>query len=313
MTLKKISFFSINIVLAAIFLLSAWFKLFPIEPFEYKIVGTTFFGWVSSVFVARIVISLELFLALMLLLSVNLKTTLKLSLFILAIFTIHLTVDLILNGNQSDCGCMGSLMSFTPIQGIIKNLIMIAGVSVLLINYEQLFKFKFKLEYFSFYILLISGIAVFASNPVELTYSEKYLNKPFEGFKLDLDTLYNTVYGEKIEQPSMDVRDKKLILGFLSASCPHCKIAAQKISVIKRRNPNLPFYFFINGDQKDIEKFLTVTETENIPHSRLNGHLFVQLAGLHLPIIYYYSKGFIDKQVDYYTLEQYHIEKWYKN
>ena len=59
-----------------------------------------------------------------------------------------------------------------------------------------------------------------------------------------------------------------------------------------------------------IQLFLRNTETSDVPHSRLNGPLFVQMAGLNLPVIYYYNKGKIERQVDYFTLEQYHVEAW---
>ncbi len=205
---------------------------------------------------------------------------------------------------------MGTLLSMTPLQGLIRNLVLIA---LALLLHRHAYHFELKVKGLVNYVLFISCCIVFMLNPVDLSYSEKYLNKPFEGFELNLDTLYRIEKSEKVEKPILDIRKEKLVLAFVSASCPHCKIAAQKISVIKRENPTLPFYFFVNGDDADIKKFLALTECSDIPHSRLNGPLFVEMAGLQLPVIYYYNAGKIEKQVDYYTLEQYHIEKWMNN
>ena len=307
---KKVLVYLLSVIIGLVFMASAWFKLFPIEPFEYKIVATTFFGWKSSVFVARLIIALEFFLGVMLLFTYDLKNSLKWTIAALLIFTIHLSIDLIVNGNASDCGCMGSLMSFTPLQGVIKNVILMA---LAVLAYRLKYDFVLPIKHLGFYVFLVSAVAVFVLNPIDLTYAEKYLDQDYKVFDLNLDTLYQpSAHGEKVQPPAEDIRNKQLILAFVSASCPHCKIAAQKIAAMKRQNPALPFYFFINGDDDKIQAFLKNTETTTIPHSRLNGSLFVQMAGLNLPIIYYYNKGKIEKQVDYFTLEQEHVEHWLK-
>lgn len=294
-------------LMGALFLVSAWFKLFPIEPFEYKIVGTTFFSWLPAVFVARIVIAGEFGIGLLLLFSYRLKDSLRLAMLALVLFSVHLVFVLVLQGNTADCGCMGSLMQMTPLQGLIKN----AGLLLLsFVIYRHAFHFELKIPHLIPYVLLVSAALVFIVNPVDPGYSETYLNKPYEGYAMELDTLYNMPVNEKADKPVLDIRGKKMILAFVSASCPHCRIAAQKIAVIKRRNPAIPFYFFVNGDPDKIDAFLMETETAHIPHSKLNGPLFIRLAGLNLPVICYYNKGRVERQVDYFTLEQYHIEQW---
>lgn len=293
--------------MGALFLLSAYFKLWPIEPFEYKIVGTTFFGWEASVFVARIIIATEFALGVLLLFSYRLKSTLKMTIGLLLVFCIHLAYVLIAKGNSTDCGCMGTFMALTPLQGLAKNVVMMA---VCLYIYRTRFDFELGLRHIPEYIFITSFVTVFIVNPVDFEHSRTYLNRPFETFELDLDTIYNSADNATVQAPPLDVRKGKYLLAFMSSSCPHCRIAARKISVISQRNPRIPMYFFINGDNEDIKKFLDDTETAHIPHSRLGRDLFIPLAGLHLPVLYYYNKGKIDKQVDYFTLEQYHIEEW---
>lgn len=308
--LKRILVIIGSASLGLLFIASAWFKLFPIEPFEYQITGSTFFGWDASVVVARLVIALEFFLGVSLLMAYNLKKTSLYTVALLGVFCLHLIYLFISRGNEVDCGCMGSAMAFTPLQGLLKNLVMIV---VALLLYKFGFDFKFKVRYFQAYVLVACISVVFIVNPVDLKYADTYLNKPFDHFDLNLDPIYNSVEADKVQQPMEDIRNKKLIIAFLSASCPHCKIAASKIAVIKRKNPSLPFYFFINGDDADIELFLKKTENTAIPHSKLNGKYFVEAAGLSLPVIYYYNRGRVEKQVDYYTLDQAHIEQWLKS
>jgi hypothetical protein len=305
---KKLFAYLLSLMIGIVMMSSAWFKLFPIEPFEYKIVATTFISWVPAVFVARLVIALEFFLGLLLIFTYDLKRSLKWTIATLIVFSLHLTIDLLLNGNASDCGCMGSLMQFTPLQGILKNLVLIG---MALLAYQLAYSFVLPLQHLPYYLFLVSAMTIFIVNPIDLSYSERYLNQSYKVFELNLDTLYQTsTHGDKVQAPVEDIRQKQLILAFVSASCPHCKIAAQKIAAMRKQNPQLPFYFFINGDDDKIQLFLRNTETSDVPHSRLNGPLFVQMAGLNLPIIYYYNKGKIERQVDYFTLEQYHVEAW---
>jgi thiol-disulfide isomerase/thioredoxin len=305
--MKKVLVIFLSACTGILFILSAYFKLWPIEPFEYKIVGTTFFGWQVSVFVARIVIATEFALGAMLLFSYRLKSTLRMTIGLLVIFCMHLGYVLISKGNSTDCGCMGTFMALTPVQGLLKNLLMIA---VCIFLYRARFDFELGLRHMPEYIFITSIVSVFIVNPVDFEHSRTYLNRPFETFELDLDTIYNSTHSATVEAPPLDVRQGKYLLAFMSSSCPHCRIAAQKLSVISQRNPAIPMYFFINGDDKDIRKFVEETETSHIPHSRLGRDLFIPLAGLHLPVLFYYNRGKIDKQVDYFTLEQYHIEDW---
>ncbi len=306
---KRVLIIFISVLLGAMFIASAWLKLYPIELFEYQITGSTFFGWDTSVFVARIIIAIEFALGILLIAAYDLKRTIPAMIVLLVVFCIHLVYLWASRGNQVDCGCMGEGISITPLQGILKNLGMIALGFVV---YRWGHAYRFNIKQLNAYLLIVCATVVFILNPVDLNYARTYLNKPFEQFNLDLNSIYNSQDKLRVEHPSEDVRNRQLVLSFLSASCPHCKIAATKISVIKRRNPEIPFYFFINGEDKDIETFLLKTETSGIPHSRLNGPEFIQAAGLNLPVIYYYDKGAVVKQVDYYTLDQKHIEQWLK-
>ena len=300
----------LGIGLGSLFIISAYFKLQPVEPFEYKIVGTTWFGWQSSVFVARIIIALEFSLGVLLLFSYKLKTTLKLSVGLLALFSLHLIYVLWAMGNIADCGCMGSLMTFTPLQGLAKNVFMILAC---LLMYKVGADRQARISFIPLYVFLITLITVMIVEPVDLHYAKTYLDRPFETFELNLDTIYNAPASETVQRPQQDIRDKKVLLAFMSATCPHCRIAAQKLGVISRKNPDIPIYMFINGDKAEISAFLEQTETSHIPSSHLGKGLFVPLAGLNLPVLYYYNKGTIDKRVTYLTLEQQHLEDWLKH
>lgn len=305
--IRKILVYAGCLVLGALFMLSAWFKLFPIEPFEYNITGTTFFGWTASVFVARVVIGAEFAIGIMLLSAHRLRRTLLLTAGVLLLFSAHLLSVLLTEGNQGDCGCMGSLLSLTPAEGLLKNAVMLL---LILPMYRYAGHFAFRIPYLHAWVMAVGVASVFIANPVDLAYSSRYLNRPFDKFALPLDTLYRLSDTSRAQPPVRDLRAGKSVLMFVSASCPHCRIAASKAAVMHKKNPGIPFYFFINGEDDKIRKFLEQTRTSAIPHSRLNGPIFVGMAGLNLPVIYYYHNGMVEQQVDYYTLEQAHVEAW---
>jgi len=306
---NKILIHSLSALLGILFIFSGLSKYYPIEPFEFIIVETGFASWKAAVIIARFIIVVEIALGFLLLFSYQLKIMSRIAFVLLTIFTLHLLFTIALYGNKGDCGCFGEILPMSPLQGSIKNLFLIL-ISYFLIKSK--YQWCLRIKYIPFYIFTLSFAFVFSQNAVDFNYSENYLNKKFENFNLNLDTIYNNTNYEKIGQAKEDIRNKKLILAFLSSECNHCKIAAKKLGIIKKLNPFIPFYFFINGDDADITKFKKENKIENINSSKLNGETFIQLAGIHLPIIYYYNKGLIEKQVDYYTLEQYHIEEWLK-
>lgn len=308
MTFKISQYFykTLSALLGIIFLYSAYTKLFPIEPFEFEIVRTTFVSWEFSLWVSRLVIVLEILLGLLLLFSYKPKLTNRLCIIILAIFSIHLIFTIYRFGNIGSCACFGEAIPLTPLQGIIKNAFLISISIILLIHNRE--------WYIKSYVLTLAFIAslatVFITNPIDYEYAKTYLNKEFENFPLNLDTIYQSENFEKIGQPKEDIRDRKVILAFLSSSCKHCTIAAKKMGVIHLRNPQVPFYFFINGNDQEIDDFKILTGTVDIASSKLNGPIFIELAGVQLPIIYYFNKGMVEKQVNYYTISQNHIEQW---
>ncbi len=290
-----------------IFIVSAYSKLFPIEPFEYNIVGTTFIGWKLSVILARFILAIEFFLGVMLIFSYRHRLIVPLASGLIILFSVHLVFQLITKGNGSDCGCFGSLLIMTPLQALIKNIIMLI---VLFIIYKLAFNFQLKFKSLEFYFFIIAITVVFVVNPVDYGYSENYLNKPFDRYELNIDTLYHSTNYEKIGKPTKDIRKGKYIVAFMSSTCGHCKIAAKKFSVIHAENQQIPIYFFINGEDAAIQKFRNDNEIGQIPYSKLNGQVFISLAGLQLPMIYYLNNSYVEKQVDYFTLEQDHIENW---
>jgi len=307
MLLKKITFSIICALLGCIFIFSAYTKLYPIEPFEYTFVGLGISSWQLAPFIARLLIAFEFLMGVLLILNIALKRfTYKLSIITLLIFCLYLILQLIISGNNGNCGCFGTTIYMSPLKALIKNILML-GVFIALYIFHTGFSFGRFSKLIVIIIALTSIALPFILNPVQLDYSEAYLNKPSTNYKLELDTLYNNAY---LNTPPKTLSKGKYIISFMSLTCQHCRIAAKKIHILNEKNPSIPFYFVLNGKEEKLKAFFDDTHTENISHCMLKGSHFIYLGGIALPTILLVNNSIVEHQVDYITLDQQEIEKW---
>ena len=305
--LKKIIFSLLCTLLGCSFIFSGYTKLYPIEPFEYTFVDLGFINWQVAPFVARVLISFEFLIGLLLLFNVNLRNTAyKAGIALLLLFCVYLILLIIFSGNKGNCGCFGSYIRMTPLQALTKNILLL-GVFFVLYKYHAGWELKNKLRYFIIIFFLTAFAFPFILNPVELNYSEAYLNKPENNFKLELDSLYNNA---RLNVPPKNLSNGKHIVAFMSLTCRHCRIAANKIRIIHQRNPTVSFYFVLNGDTENLKPFFENTHTENIPYCILLGRNFVYLAGTTMPAIYMVNNSIVEHVVNYIDLDQSELEKW---
>lgn len=293
--------------MGSVFIYSGFTKLYPIEPFEYTFVDIGITNWYLAPFVSRLLIGLEFLIGLLLILHLNLKQfTYKLGIIVLLIFSVYLILLMGFSGNEGNCGCFGTHIIMTPLQALIKNVIMLA-IFILLYKYHQGFKLRNKKKYFLLLPVTTAFVFPFILNPVALDYSEAYLNKPEKNFKLELDSLYTNA---ELNVPPRTLSKGKHVLSFMSLTCPHCRIAANKIRVMHERNPNISFYLVLNGNKKNLQPFFENTHTEDIPHCMLLGRNFIFLAGTSMPAIYLINNSVVEHELDYMNMDQKEIEKW---
>lgn len=211
-------------------------------------------------------------------------------------------------GNKGNCGCFGDTIHMTPLQALRKNIIML-GILFFLNKFHEGWQLPGK---WSFVITVIFAGTLafpFVRNPVELNYSEAYLNQPEQNFKLPLDSLYNHA---TLNIPPKTLSQGKHILAFMSMTCPHCRIAAKKMRIIHERNPEIPIYFVLNGKDEKLKPFFEDTHSEDIPHCILNGRNFIYLAGTSMPRIYLINNSVVEHDMNYIDLDQAEVEKWLK-
>jgi len=305
----KIVLILLSVALGLVFIYSGYTKLDPvIETFEFTFVDIGIGNWYTAPVIARVLIGLEFFIGFLLIINYNLKKfTLPLTIGLLVFFCVYLILQIALTGNNGNCGCFGEHIKMTPLQAIIKNIVMIV-VAVPIYLFWQGWKVKYN-KLFSAFFGLTAVLLPFLLNPVDYAYSSNNLEEKIN-YPLDLNLIYNPEDTSKIETPKKELRSGKHVLAFLSLKCPHCRIAAKKFRLINKNNPELPIYFVLNGDKKDLKDFYDDTKTEKIPASFVLGKAFVNLAGTNLPRIYYIDNSIVIKKVDYYELNQYKMEDW---
>lgn len=305
--LKKIVFVLLSVCIGSIFIYSGYTKLYPIEPFEYTFVDIGVVNWRIAPFMARFFIGLEFLIGILLILHINLKRfTYKIGISILLIFSIYLLLLMSFSGNKGNCGCFGTHLIMTPLQALIKNVVMLVILGILY-KYHEGFQLHNKRKYLMLIPVLSAFAFPFILNPVELDYSEAYLNKPEDNFKLELDSLYAHA---KLNVPPQALSKGKHVIAFMSLTCPHCRIAANKMRVIHERNPNISFYFVLNGDDYNLKPFFENTQTQSIPHCMLLGKSFILLAGTSMPAIYLVNNSIVEHVINYMDMDQTEIEKW---
>jgi thiol-disulfide isomerase/thioredoxin len=303
---KNIGIF-LCLIIGAYFIFSGSAKIINIEILEYTLVNSFGINWSFAPFAARFIIGLEFLLGIFLCFQIRIKKiTIPCTLSLMLAFTIYVVYG-IASKNPESCNCLGDVLQLTPLQSLIKNIVIIA---LLITGYKiypnnQLNKFNHK--YFITTLAIFSLASPFILYPVETQVSQfKYVDNLNQ--TLQLDSIY--VNTDKAQIPSVDFREGKHIVAFLSLTCQHCRMAALKLATLHKLNPRLPIYFVLNGKEKYLEKFHTFTRSKNVPQSFLRGQKFVILAGLELPTIMFIENGVEVNDVEYPDLTQKMVEEW---
>lgn len=309
---KTLSSIIISILTGLVFLYSAYAKLVPvIETFEFTFVDIGVANWYTAPVIARLLIGLEFSLGILLIACYNLKRfTIPLTALLLMAFNVYLAMLLFSNGNKGNCGCFGNALPMTPLQALLKNIVMLLALVPVYMWFNG---WSFKRNSLAIAMFVPITLALpFLINPLDYNYTSNNLNEVVD-YPLDLQLLYQPADTTQVEIPTVELRRGKHVVAFLSLTCSHCRIAAKKFALLKKNNPLLPIYFVLNGDKEVLPIFYEDTKSEAIPHSFCLGKTFVQLSSAHLPRIYYLDNSIVVKKADYFELNQTSMEDWINN
>lgn len=304
--LLKVSLVLLSIILGLSFIYSSYTKAWPIESFEYRIVEYVQLPWLLSATAARALVGLEAALGVLIALNIfgKSKWVLKFSMLILVIFSIYLVYLWIAVGNDVNCGCFGDDILMTPSQSLIKNAVMLVLLFVLS-KYHNGLKKRW-LHILSIVGVLIGMAVPFVTQPIA-TAAPGFLKD--EAYEMDLSVLYNE---DQKDIPKIDVTKGKYVISYMSLTCPHCRKAAYKMHLMKQRNPDLPFFFVLNGKKKMLDNFWEDTKSNDIPYTMLAKDDFIRLSGPNVPAIYWIDNSTVEAKSTYLDLNQSSIEDWLK-
>jgi hypothetical protein len=268
--------FLARIFLSIVFLLSAVTKLVAPGIFEITILN---YGVIESrelaTYFSRLLLVAELFIGLAFLQPNYLKRIIiPSSIIILIVFTIFLA-NFAIEGNSDNCGCFGEVIIMSPIEAIIKNIILIfISIYVFASSTKEGNK------------ITIPTITLIASIIIVLVFA------PIKSLKDLKFSKYTNFSNGKIAD--LNSGDKLLAIFFID--CEHCQEVAKDIVELEKDKDKIDdLYILIAGEETDsVNSFISETEISQ-PYIRIPINDFFELIGSSPPRLYWLKHGKIYK------------------
>ena len=245
---NRIVFF-FRILMSALFLLSAFAKLYPTPVYgitkifeEGQLIPMGFSEGFAQ-YLSRFIIGFEIFLAITILFNNYLKKiVVPLSFLMITVFSIHLSTQIF--GDSENCGCFGELIPMTPLEALIKNIFTLFILAFIYIRLEK--DVKKEASNLIVIFLLISTL-IFAFIPIMSKNNDT--SSSFVSF---------------VENKDFVNLDDKKILCFFDAGCEHCQYAARSLDSLASLMNNFPpiHIIFSDAEQYNISSFFEFTGSE---------------------------------------------------
>lgn len=270
---SKVISWTIRIIVSALFLVSAFAKIYPdpsmffsISKFEFTQLYPLGFGREVSAFLSRFLIGVEFGLGFLILFPFNLKKiVVPATILMLAFFCVHLAVEISTGGNQGNCGCFGSLLPMTPLQALIKNLVAIGMLVVLFKFFAQSLNERANSKAV-FGIAMGCIISMFLLIPVKFSSQNKKVVVVQEASKDTVEVKKDSIKLNEVEEKALikdslvkekvssgpkkkksgfakifpKIDEGKKILCFFAPTCDHCMATAKELTEMKRNDPSFP-------------------------------------------------------------------------
>lgn len=284
----KILLLILRILLGGVFIFSALSKLFPIEIFELNFVYQGIADWELAPYLARALIIVELFLGLALIFNSLLKELVLPATFILLLlFSAYLVYSIAKDGNAGNCGCFGTVLPMSPLQSLVKNIVLIAACVFIYIKTPNR-EWKYK--------LLLPSLFVLSSAPIVLLfpiYDYSFAPKKLKGELVEIASLSN-FKGEK----NVNLKEGKKLVAIFNMACSHCVEVALKLNAAKSRVTLPPTYFILMGDSSEVNEFYALTNS-SAPYLLMNAVDFIKRYQSGWPRVYLLENGIIKYDNDY--------------
>ena len=291
----------INIVIGSVFIIAAILKLMSIDEFEIYIYSFDIFSFLLTTFVSRIIIIGEFILGLFLILKINYKLTWRLTFISLILFTLFLIYVAIFR-QDANCHCFGELVELSPLESIIKNLVMI----VLLMLGQRTTSSKLKAQS-SKLLVLSSTFLVFIISPPDSIYKMIYSTEK-EVSTVDLYKSFDEVVkidfteeGLVFDSISSFKEKENQLIVIVSSGCKYCRLGLKKLSLMMK-NEDLAtdnVDIFIWGSPEGIENFRNETMAEDYSYWHIMPNRAIEITYGRFPIFIFLKEKDIIKIGDF--------------
>ena len=261
----------LQLLLGTTFLFSAYTKAVGPGFFEITLMDQGIApDRIIASYLARFFIGLEFALGFLMLLPFYVKRLMQFTFFLLGGFTLHL-IYLWSIGDTDNCGCFGEMISMTPEQSIIKNMIMLA-IAFVVFRSAQTKKIKIIIPIvFSAATIISMWIILPIPNHKEF---------PFESF-----THFET-------RGRVDLSSGENLVAIFNLDCEHCQQTATELGELKRNQENFPelYVLYFQEGSTTVEDFESITQS-SFPYDLIEVNTFFDLIGDSPPRVYHLKDG----------------------
>ena len=278
--------------IGSMFIIAAILKLISIDEFELYIYSFEIFNFLLTTLFSRMLIAGELVLGLLLVFKMCYKFTWRATLSVQIVFSLFLAYVLAYR-NDDNCHCFGELVELSPLESIIKNIVVIGGLFFIKTqrhrDAETQSKFVDLLVHrfidFRKVLLVAAVIIPFVVTPMDSVYkliysSEKEISTVDFYETLDkvvkMDFVENDIVFDSVS--AFEAKGDKIV-AIVSSGCKYCRLGVKKLSLIMKNNGVSPdnVNVFIWGSREGILNFREETMTEGCYYWHIMPHEAVDI------------------------------------
>lgn len=273
------------------FIIAAILKLISIDSFEIYIYSFDILNFLFTTIFSRLLIAGELVIGLMFVFKMKYKLVWRTTLIIQILFTLFLIYVMIFR-NDDNCHCFGDLIELSPLESIVKNIVIIGALFFVKTTRLQGYKATSKFVGLRKVLLAAAVIIPFVVTPMDSVYkmiysSEKEISTVDFYQTLDkvvaMDFVDNDIVFDSTAVINMDGKQMVVIV---SSGCKYCRLGVKKLSLIMKNNGISPdnVKIFIWGSREGILSFREETLTEDFSYWHIMPHEAVDVTLGRFPI-----------------------------
>ncbi|MBP3254519.1 MAG: hypothetical protein J6M30_08440 [Bacteroidales bacterium] len=311
MKVKNIIGTAVRILIGLVFVASAVTKYISIDAVDLFVYEHQLFSWNVTTFVTRLLIAAEGCLGIMLLAGIYPKTVKRLSIIMLAGFTVYVLLKPVLfNVDSENCHCFGTVLLLSDRQTLIKNIILLTLSYFMFWDNGWQGRFgRFIYSQRKYLTAVIIAVCLIVVNtvmmpePIERNLFPKKASVDQDKFEflMQMDSVQN-----------LEATKGKKILCLYSTGCKYCKQSAIRLDVLRQKYdiPDSNFALVFWGSQNGMDSFFVKTNTKPLPHTMVHPIPFLQATKGRQPVVILFNEGKIEKLLKYPNINEKDIKKF---